>query len=638
MKSSSIKAINLYISELIENKDVNYDYKKKYGLDFSLTFHPTIEKRKKIKEAHEFLVKCEKGLLSEEIPQIPPNYRPEISIFLPTFNKEPYLLRAIRSIQNQSFKNYEIIFVDDCLINIKKISKKQTQKTGLVLLLKNYEVLEGIKEENISGEYLFLIKEDNMKKLIEESKKTVKNDYENSISQIKQIGSAITDFDEYTSLRQLTSFSRGFTILVRVTKKSFKREFNSKSSLEDGKGRLFYFYIMDREGTEMQVTCFGKACDYFFNIIEEDNIYEIKDGYVRLNDKKYSSIKNDYKLVLDEKSQVILKEDDERIKRKEMKIVTIRDIQRENLYSIIDFCGVVLDAGEKIQVKTKLGEQNLRHSMIGDITKQKIDFTLWRLHADTEFKEGDILLIKKAKIGEFKTRNIGTMDETSVIVNPSLEIPEVKKLYDFIHSNSYNIKDFEEVPLLKEYENSKESQTETYNTKFIKDVLEALDEKDDIKDIFKISATVTQIVMNDKNYYLGCNDKNCKRKLHLNSQGQYECPNCRSIPEKPTCYYTVSVRVKDASFEHPVDIFGKTAETIMELSADNYRELIEQNDQQKLNEIRKKIEFKAFNFYVKPKLQMYNANSKKKLYAYKIEKFDEAEEAKKLIEYLKFVF
>ena len=37
-----------------------------------------------------------------------------ISIILPTYNKENILIKSIRSIQNQSFKNIEIMVVNDC--------------------------------------------------------------------------------------------------------------------------------------------------------------------------------------------------------------------------------------------------------------------------------------------------------------------------------------------------------------------------------------------------------------------------------------------------------------------------------------------------------------------------------------------
>ena len=40
--------------------------------------------------------------------------KPIISVILPSFNKQNVLLKSIRSIQNQNFKNIEIIIVNDC--------------------------------------------------------------------------------------------------------------------------------------------------------------------------------------------------------------------------------------------------------------------------------------------------------------------------------------------------------------------------------------------------------------------------------------------------------------------------------------------------------------------------------------------
>ena len=39
---------------------------------------------------------------------------PKISIISPIYNKEKYILRFLRSIQNQFFDDIEIILVDDC--------------------------------------------------------------------------------------------------------------------------------------------------------------------------------------------------------------------------------------------------------------------------------------------------------------------------------------------------------------------------------------------------------------------------------------------------------------------------------------------------------------------------------------------
>ena len=38
---------------------------------------------------------------------------PKISVVIPIYNKENFILRVLRSIQNQSFKDIEIVFIDD---------------------------------------------------------------------------------------------------------------------------------------------------------------------------------------------------------------------------------------------------------------------------------------------------------------------------------------------------------------------------------------------------------------------------------------------------------------------------------------------------------------------------------------------
>jgi teichuronic acid biosynthesis glycosyltransferase TuaG len=38
----------------------------------------------------------------------------EVSIILPNFNSSNYILNTIKSIKNQSYKNWKLIIVDDC--------------------------------------------------------------------------------------------------------------------------------------------------------------------------------------------------------------------------------------------------------------------------------------------------------------------------------------------------------------------------------------------------------------------------------------------------------------------------------------------------------------------------------------------
>ena len=543
-------------------------------------------------------------------------------------NKKVYMM----SLSDQDYK-YNSVFLasneeipdmkEGRIIHLKEISPRKI-KDNIFIRIKEYELI---------GEPLELA---DVKEIKLEDLDKVENNVKKETQTQNEDTSMPLSEDAYTSLKQLTTFSRDFVILVRVTKKSEIKVFESRNnSMGSGsQGKLFYFIVLDRDGNEMQCTCFNKAVDKFFDVIEEDELYEIKGGYVKLNDKKYTRIKSDYKIVLDENSKITKKIDNGTIKKNNMTIVRIKDIQNMNLYSIVDLCVVVLNVGEKTIKNTRNGSQPLKKIVVGDVSKYKIEISLWRVHSDTNVKFGDILLINNVKIGEYKGRTLTTFDETCIKINPPRTNEYVKELEEFIQKN--DIKgEFLDLENTSEMKPENKEESDNYTSVHIRDVLESLDEYEDVSNLSKVTAIVTQIMHNEKNYYMGCSDRNCKRKLKLEGDSdEYVCPNCRKSTKTPTYYYTLSLRVKDASTEYWIDIFGKIAESIMKCTAEEYKDILESRDEQKLREITHKVEFKVFNFWVKPKIQTYNTVSKKKLYAYRIEPYNERVEAHKLVKYL----
>ena len=121
----------------INNKQINYDYiytirQKDFKnndkrdvsfqndeLDFS-----KFEKRAGQISLHDFYVKCD-NVDQKNLGYKPRSYdTPLISIIISAYKKKQNLLRTIKSIENQTFKNLEIIIVDDKKINLKKSCKK----------------------------------------------------------------------------------------------------------------------------------------------------------------------------------------------------------------------------------------------------------------------------------------------------------------------------------------------------------------------------------------------------------------------------------------------------------------------------------------------------------------------------------
>lgn len=419
---------------------------------------------------------------------------------------------------------------------------------------------------------------------------------------------------EYTPLKRLTTFSRDFIICARVIQKTEMKKFSNNSQ---SNGRLFSFDILDKDGTEMQVTCFNKAADKFFDIIEKDQIYEINGGYIKLNNQKYSSIKGEYKIVLDEKAKIRKKEDDGEIKKEVVNYVSIEDITKLQIYSVIDICGIALKVGEKTLIKTKNGDQYLKKIIVADQSKYKIELTLWRHNADLMINEGDIIYAHHVKIGDFNGRNISSTDSTYVEINPISD--EAEKIGQFV--NSYN---GEYSSLEKVVDNKNSNINDSGDLYFLKDVLDNNFQLDNNKCAL-VRATITKLINNEKNFYMGCPNISCKKKIVKSEEtDNYFCPGCNEKIEKPVYYYTLNLKVQDSTCDYWIDFFGKTAENLIKLPAEEYKDYVIQKNTTKLKEISDEIEFKEYIFYIKPKVQIFAGNTKKRLYAYKVEQVDKS--------------
>ena len=67
--------------------------------------------------------------------------QPLISVIIPTYNREKYIERAVESALNQSYKNFEIIIIDD----------SEGDKTKKIIQLLNRDEIKYIKNETKLG-------------------------------------------------------------------------------------------------------------------------------------------------------------------------------------------------------------------------------------------------------------------------------------------------------------------------------------------------------------------------------------------------------------------------------------------------------------------------------------------------------
>jgi len=58
-----------------------------------------------------------------------------VSVIMPTYNCGKFIEETIKSVANQTYKNWELIIVDDC-------SKDNTEVTDIEYILRGYENLD----------------------------------------------------------------------------------------------------------------------------------------------------------------------------------------------------------------------------------------------------------------------------------------------------------------------------------------------------------------------------------------------------------------------------------------------------------------------------------------------------------------
>ena len=115
--------------------------------------------KKEIRKLKKYYILNDKGILinSNNFKQ---SYYPKVSIVSAVYNREKFLLRFLRSIQNQKFNDIEIIFVDDCSDdNSVKVIEKYREEDERIILLKQKKNKGTLFSRNIGvlkskGEYL----------------------------------------------------------------------------------------------------------------------------------------------------------------------------------------------------------------------------------------------------------------------------------------------------------------------------------------------------------------------------------------------------------------------------------------------------------------------------------------------------
>ncbi len=399
-------------------------------------------------------------------------------------------------------------------------------------------------------------------------------------------------------ISSLTTFTNNAHLYLKCKVKNPLKNFVAKTTKKDCILQSFIF--SDTKGDEIQATCFGKTAENLSKNIQEGAIYEIKKAIIQLAERAYNPTKCDYRLLLNESSQITPAPDNGKFNGVKFSIIPLEQIPDFPIGKLVDIFGFILeDKGyQEFPSKNDRIIKNQR-IVLGDDTFYKIDVTLWEPLGNNEnnFSIGDLIALKNCRIKEFNgKKNLNTTESSEL--RTTLDPQSDKRLRTFFDEHQ-NIAEYKDIQGESLFTGSK-SPAELV---FIKDIQNTYEIEMDNKDrpIFEINGTVTKLNHSDRNYYTGC--LKCHKKMETEV-----CTFCSGTEKKVILMFSVNVR--DASSFFWVDLFGDVAEKFMGIKGEDYENLLKNGTTVEENEglipINERIEYHTFSFIGKVRENIFN--------------------------------
>jgi len=241
-----------------------------------------------------------------------------------------------------------------------------------------------------------------------------------------------SDNNSYMPIKAVNTFTRDWVIKARIS---------NKGPLKTTKkgGYLLKIEMVDHHGSQIEGTFFNKPAERFNSLLQQDKVYLFSNGQVRMANKKFSSLNNDFCIIFDEPANIQEAADDGSITQQAFEFKTIQEVGDAIQIKSADVIGIVTMVGEQESIKLKSGEEKTRKSVqIADQSGCSINLTLWGTEFCTKneaLRVGQVLAVKQARVSEFGGKSLNVASDHAGLY-PDIKIPEAEKVLAWWRQNS----------------------------------------------------------------------------------------------------------------------------------------------------------------------------------------------------------
>ncbi|KAK4568007.1 hypothetical protein RGQ29_003674 [Quercus rubra] len=436
-------------------------------------------------------------------------------------------------------------------------------------------------------------------------------------------------------LVSLNPYQGSWTIKVRVTSKGSMRTYKNAR----GEGCVFNVELTDEDGTQIQATMFNEAAKKFYDRFQLGKVYFISKGTLRLANKQFKTVKNDYEMTLNENSEVEEASNEETfVPETTFNFVPIDSLgPYVNGMELVDVIGVVQNVSSTMSIRRKSNNDTIpkRDITIADATKKTVVVSLWNDLATSVGQElldiadkSPIVAIKSLKVGEFQGVSLSTLSRSVVLVNPDL--PEAKKLRSWYDSEG---KESSMASVSSGMSpSSKSGSRSMYSDRVSLSHIQKNPSLGEEKPVFfSIRGYISFIKPDQAMWYRAC--KTCNRKVTEALGSGYWCEACQKNDEECNLRYIMVVKISDASGEAFLSVFNEEAEKIVGCSADELDKLKSEEGEENPYQLKlKQATWNSHLFRVSVAQNEYNNEKKQRITVRAVAPVDFAAESRFLLE------
>ncbi|XLS78890.1 hypothetical protein HN51_063115 [Arachis hypogaea] len=396
-------------------------------------------------------------------------------------------------------------------------------------------------------------------------------------------------------------------------------------------------------------------------------VYYISKGTLKVANKQFKTVQNDYEMTLNENSEVEEAANEASfVPETKFSFVPIDQLgPYVNKSELVDVVGVVQNVSPTMSIRRKSNNETIpkRDITIADETKKTVVVSLWNDLATNIGQElldmadkSPVVAIKSLRVGDFQGVSLSAISKSVIKIDP--EIPEAKKLrcwyavalnaycpsvltsvlFSCLHVNVTNRYDSEGKDATMASVGSGSSPSSMNGSRSVYSdrvslsyITSNLSLGEDKPAFFSLRGYISFIKPDQAMWYRAC--KTCNKKVTESIGAGYWCEGCQKNDEQCSLRYIMVVKVADESGEAYVSVFNEEAEKIVGCSADELDTLKSQEGEDNPFQLKlKQATWVPHLFRVSVSQNEYNNEKRQRITAKTVVPVDFAAESRLLLE------